>query len=48
MLTGPLYDAERLNTMLHEAKSGTCRHVDLLGRIINQEFACRYVDNDLA
>ena len=48
MVTGPLYDAERLNTMLHEAKSGTCRHIDLLGRIINQELACRYVDNDLA
>ena len=48
MLTGPLYDAEHLNTMLHEAKNGHCRHVNLLGRIINQEMACRYVDNDLA
>ena len=48
MLTGPLYNAERLHTVLHEAKSGNCRHVDLLGRMINQELACRYVNSDLA
>jgi hypothetical protein len=48
MLTGSLYNAERLHTVLHEAKSGNCRHIDLLGRMINQELACRYVNSDLA
>ena len=43
MLTGPLYEAGRIEPMLEEAKRGQGRYVDLLGRIINQELACRYV-----
>ena len=43
MITGARYDSDRLDSLLREAKDGRCRYVQVLGRIVNQELACRYV-----
>jgi len=43
MITGQLYNPEVVNPILSLAKSGSCRYVPLLGRIINQELALRWV-----
>lgn len=43
MITGHLYNSDRLNSILDQARAGTCRHVAILGRIINLELACRWV-----
>ena len=43
MVTGQMYNAEIVNSFLSQAKSGTCRNVPILGRIINLELACRWV-----
>ena len=43
MVTGQLYNATELNSFLAQAKTGTCRHVPIIGRIINLELACRWV-----
>jgi hypothetical protein len=44
MLTGGFYAGDRLDSLLRDAKYGRCRYVQVLGRLINQELACRYVD----
>ena len=43
MVTGPLYHGPFVDSLLGEAKSGGSRHVPILGRILNQELACRWV-----
>jgi hypothetical protein len=43
MITGHLYDRDALNSKLEEAKSGRYRWLPILGRIINQELAFRWV-----
>jgi hypothetical protein len=43
MVSGHLYDPQILNPILNQAKAGTCRYVPILGRIINNERACRWV-----
>jgi hypothetical protein len=43
MLTGNLYNKPVIDKILGDAKQGKCNHVEVLGRIINQELACRYV-----
>ena len=43
MLTGGFYHPETLNMMLDKAKAGSCRWLPILGRIVNQELACRWV-----
>ena len=43
MVTGHLYNAELISTILGQAKTGSCRYIPILGRIINQELACRWV-----
>jgi hypothetical protein len=43
MLTGGLYKPEILNMILDKAKAGSCRWLPILGRIVNQELACRWV-----
>jgi hypothetical protein len=43
MVTGGLYSSEALNTLLEKAREGSCRWLPILGRIINQELACRWV-----
>ena len=43
METGFLYDPRVLNPILEKAKTGSCRFLPLLGRIVNQELACRWV-----
>lgn len=43
MITGHLYNPDIVNPFLAEAKNGSCRYVPVLGRIIRQEFTCRWV-----
>jgi hypothetical protein len=43
MLTGGLYNKPMIDKLLYEAKQGKCNHVEVMGRIINQELACRYI-----
>jgi hypothetical protein len=43
MLTGGLYNKPLIDRILYEAKQGKCNHVEVMGRIINQELACRYI-----
>lgn len=43
MITGHLYNRKILDDLLGDAKSGSSRYVPILGRIINQELACRWV-----
>jgi len=43
MLTGQFYDTNEINSILAQAKVGTCKDVPILGRIINLELACRWV-----
>jgi hypothetical protein len=43
MLTGEFYNSSAIDPLLAEAKGGTCRYVPVLGRIISQELACRWV-----
>lgn len=43
MITGWLYKAEELNSILDQVRTGNCRYVAVLGRIINIELACRWV-----
>jgi len=43
MITGPMYRKAALETLLADARSGSTRYVPILGRIINQELACRWV-----
>jgi len=43
METGFLYNPNILNPILAKAKAGSCRFLPLLGRIVNQELACRWV-----
>lgn len=43
MITGSLYNSEILNTILDKARAGSCRWLPILGRIINQELAARWV-----
>jgi hypothetical protein len=43
MLTGGLYNKPVIDKILYEAKQGKCNHVEVMGRIINQELACRYI-----
>ena len=46
MVTGYMYNAAIINPILEQAKAGSCRYVPILGRIINQELACRWVYNE--
>ena len=43
MITGYLYNHTILDAFLSQAKGGACRYLPILGRIINQELACRWV-----
>ena len=43
MVTGRYYDPIVLNELLNNARAGQCRYVQTLGRVINQELACRFV-----
>jgi hypothetical protein len=43
MITGPHYNPDVLNALLTGAKAGSCRYVPVLGRIIAQELALRWV-----
>ncbi len=43
LITGYLYDHDRLGSLLADARQGSSRYVPILGRIINQELACRWV-----
>jgi hypothetical protein len=43
MITGHLYNPDPVNSILEKAKTGSCRWLPLLGRIINQELAFRWV-----
>ena len=47
MITGELYDGDSLDSLLREAKDGRCQYVQVLGRMVNQELACRYVHADM-
>jgi hypothetical protein len=46
MRTGHLYNGDALNALLSGAKGGASRYVPVLGRIVNQELACRWVYQD--
>jgi hypothetical protein len=46
MITGYLYNNGALDSLLADAKAGSSRYVPILGRIINQELACRWVYRD--
>jgi len=43
MVTGDLYRGDALRALLNEARGGATRNVPILGRIICQELACRWV-----
>jgi len=43
MITGHLYNARTLNSLLDQAKTGSCSYVPVLGNVINQELALRWV-----
>ena len=43
MMTGELYNHDAVSHMIDRARLGHCRRVEVLGRIIQQELACRYV-----
>jgi hypothetical protein len=43
MLTGQLYNKPVIDRELAQARQGKCNYVESLGRIINQEIACRYI-----
>jgi len=45
MITGYLYNHTTLDALISQAKGGSCRYIPILGRIINQELACRWVYN---
>jgi hypothetical protein len=47
MISGELYAKERLDSLLREAKDGRCRYVQVLGRIVNQELACRFIHDQM-
>jgi hypothetical protein len=46
MRTGPMYNADVLNPILEHAKAGTCRFLPLLGRVVSQELAFRWVSGE--
>ena len=46
MATGEYYDGSVLNEMLRKAREGSCDHVEVLGRVINLEFASRFVSGE--
>jgi hypothetical protein len=46
MITGEWYGGEVLDKMLNDAKIGKCDRVEVLGRIINQELAARFLDGE--
>jgi hypothetical protein len=43
MITGHLYNNDIVDSLLADAKAGSSRYVMILGRIFNQELACRWV-----
>jgi hypothetical protein len=43
MITGHLYNDNVVDSLLADARSGSSKFVPILGRIINQELACRWV-----
>jgi hypothetical protein len=43
MVTGYLYNENVIGQLFADAKAGSSRYVPILGRIINQELACRWV-----
>jgi hypothetical protein len=43
MRTGYLYNQGVVDSLFADAKAGSSRYVPILGRIINQELACRWV-----
>jgi len=47
MITGRLYNAKSLETILSDAREKTTRSVPTLGRIISQELAFRWVYKEL-
>ena len=46
MITGSLYNNKVVDSLLADAKAGSTRYVPILGRIINQELASRWVYRD--
>jgi hypothetical protein len=46
MVTGEFYNSDDLNLLLSNARKGKCKHIHVLGRIINQEIAFRFVFED--
>lgn len=43
MITGHLYHGDVVESLLSDARAGSSRYVPILGRVINQELACRWV-----
>jgi hypothetical protein len=43
MITGNMYSPDVIDPLLAQAKTGTCRYVAILGRLISQEIALRWV-----
>jgi hypothetical protein len=43
MITGHLYDGGVLDSLIADARAGSSRYVPILGRILNQEIAMRWV-----
>lgn len=43
MITGDMYNHDVADSLLSEAKRGASRNLPILGRMINQELACRWV-----
>jgi hypothetical protein len=46
MITGHLYNPDPVNSILEKAKTGSCRWLPILGRVINQELAFRWVHRE--
>jgi hypothetical protein len=47
MLTGNLYNSDQLNSMLNESKKGISKRTRILGNIINQELAFRWIYREI-
>jgi len=47
MMTGHLYTASEVNALLAEARHGRCRYLPLLGRVLGQELAMRWVHREV-
>lgn len=47
MVTGHLYNEKVIDSLFADAKAGSSKYVPILGRLFNQELACRWVYHEM-